>query len=342
VKLIITADWHLGAGLPKAWGRHADARRTERTAAILQIIEYARTSGAQYLLVAGDIADCPEPVPDAIVNELASLSADTGGRCRPVLFFTSADHDRQRAWWSGDMLTSAESADRALKPCQGQPPFRPTSSSLQTDYVFISVHEALPRDVVKIDVPAGLPWVALVHRRHLNGGALKDLAARATFVACGDRHDQEELTPGRAWYVGSPTFRDLSSFDEGPRGFLDVDISKDHEVRVTPKSIVTPLSATVAVSRRGAVRCTPPVEPPTTDPIEAAKNLLRRHRYVRIRTIKEGVSALQARCRQIEDVDVIRWPGRGRTATVLLVGPPVESANASDDRNGEDPQIRQA
>jgi hypothetical protein len=43
VRLIHTSDWHFGAGYDqKKWGELADRRRTERVAAVLQILSYAQ------------------------------------------------------------------------------------------------------------------------------------------------------------------------------------------------------------------------------------------------------------------------------------------------------------
>lgn len=249
MRIIHTADWHFGASFERWPEELAPRRRAERERAVLQIIAYAKEHRADYLLVSGDVCDFPEQMPKSVLDALEELK---GARCVPVLFFTNGGHDANRAWWQG----------AALGPMRGEPTHPAVRGrghrlphSIGFDDVAFAACDHVPE-------PQDLKWLSrsptarilLLHAQEgVHRARLETLREHCDYVACGDCHAADAIVPGWAHYSGSPSFRDLSSIDPGPRSFLDVSVTRGGMAAVETIELETPLAAVVTITPGAAI-----------------------------------------------------------------------------------------
>ncbi|MGV3520515.1 metallophosphoesterase family protein [Luteitalea sp.] len=270
MRIIHTSDWHFGAGHEKWLDRLAARRRGEREAAVQQILDYAMATKADYLVVAGDVCDFPEEMPQNIIDRLDGVKRSG---CVPVLLFTNAAHDGNRDWWAGT----------AMGPQRGHPTHRKVEGRgyrLPHTAVFDNVAFAAFDHVPSIDEVSHLqalecPRILLLHAQDgVTERRLEALRSVFSYIACGDCHESKPVIEGAAYYSGSPTFRDLDCIDPGPRNFLDVQLDEEGRARVTEIEIITPLSAVLSFAD-GGVKVKPHMEAvPNGLPLPEALTLL--------------------------------------------------------------------
>ena len=252
MRLIHTADWHFGAGFDKWPEPLAARRRQEREAAVRQVIDHALQERADYLVVAGDVCDFPESMPEGTQQALAELK-DRG--CVPVLFFTNAWHDGNRAWWAG----------ASLGPRKGEPVHPKVAGrghrlphTVGFDNVVFTAFDHLPvLEEVSALQAFDVPRVLLLHTQDgVTAPRLDALRSVFSYIACGDCHAPTPIVADYAYYAGSPSFRDLASIDPGPRSFLDVEFDTHGQPSARVVEIETPLSAVLSFED-GSVTVTP-------------------------------------------------------------------------------------
>ena len=311
MRLIFTSDWHLGAGHSGRWPVDlAQRRRLERARAIRWIIEYARSSAAQFLVVVGDV--CDEKEPDEFLELRDELLAMESSGCTPLMFFnTHGRHDRPRDWWSGPQL--GPQPDR--RPDVGG---RPLSGTYKARGLLFSAHDHLP-------APSDLPTPAsdAVARIVLLHGSIpvnrvESLRGHVSLVVGGHNHAHRVLSSDFAFRAGSPMFRDLSSFDPGPRHIADATLdATGHVTSLTFPEVPTELSVKARFEDGTFTAVNPRLEL-TTDPVEGLRQLVETYAYVGVRVSAQEVAELGRCVHAAGGLRIRRWTRQAGRELVLV------------------------
>src|ERR1700684_3267165 len=91
LKLLHTADWHLGRRFPSFPGEGQKKLSRARMDVVTKILEAARRNAVNAILCVGDIFDDPAPAPD-FWQELARILRTPPGS-HPPLFLVPGNHD---------------------------------------------------------------------------------------------------------------------------------------------------------------------------------------------------------------------------------------------------------
>jgi hypothetical protein len=183
-------------------------------------------------------------MPESIRDGLIEL-ADSG--CVPVLLFTNKGHDGNRAWWAGASLGPYRGYPKHKK-AKGKG-YRLPHTLVFDNAVFVAFDHVPDKDEVAHLNGLPRPRILMLHedsKRMKNIARLEALRPVFSYVACGDCHEPKAIVEHFLHYSGSPSFRDLSSIDLGPRSFLDVEIGGGR-VTVAPKMIDTPLLVSLEI-----------------------------------------------------------------------------------------------
>jgi hypothetical protein len=181
--------------------------------------------------------------------------------------------------------------------------------------VQFSAYEEVPRlDDVIPRVRDNKLRVMLLHAQ-VGRSALHKFEGHVSYIACGDCHRPTTIIKNFAYYSGSPSFRDLSSVDPGPRSFVDVQLFAGSAPQVELVPIDTPLSTAIMV-RDGRVMKVLPTEPEAAGPLDSALfALTRKYAYIKVALSGSDVALLEQAARALPgDWTVLKWSDK----TVLM------------------------
>lgn len=250
MRFVHTADWQLGmtrhflAG--DAQPRYSAARRD----AVAGLGELATQSGAEFVVVAGDVFEDNQLAPEVISQSLEAMR--TIGI--PVYLLPGNHDPLDAASVYTSALFTAECPDNVIVlDTEGVHQVRPgleivaapwRSKRPTTDLAAAALEE-LPADgtirilvahggVDALDPDPGNPAL-------LRLGGLQDALARGVihYVALGDKHSRTQVgETGRIWYSGSPEVTNFDDIEADPGHVLVVDIDEaDGSVNVDSRHI---------------------------------------------------------------------------------------------------------
>jgi DNA repair exonuclease SbcCD nuclease subunit len=250
MRFVHTADWQLGmtrhflAG--DAQPRYSAARRD----AVAGLGELATQSGAEFVVVAGDVFEDNQLAPEVISQSLEAMR--TIGI--PVYLLPGNHDPLDAASVYTSALFTAECPDNVIVlDTEGVHRVRPgleivaapwRSKRPTTDLAAAALEE-LPADgtirilvahggVDALDPDPGNPAL-------LRLGGLQDALARGVihYVALGDKHSRTQVgETGRIWYSGSPEVTNFDDIEADPGHVLVVDIDEaDGSVNVDSRHI---------------------------------------------------------------------------------------------------------
>jgi DNA repair exonuclease SbcCD nuclease subunit len=254
MKFLHTADWQLGMTRhfleEDAQARYSAARRD----AIVAIGALARQTGAEFVVVAGDVFDANQLAPRVISQSLDAMRAidvpvyllpgkhdplDAASVYTSALFLAECPDnvtvlDRAGVWQLRPGLEIVAAPWRSKKP---------------TTDLTAEVLEGLPADgAARILLAHGAVDALDPDRDNPAQIAMTGLTAAIErsavhYVALGDKHSRTEVgAGGRVWYSGSPevTNYDHKEADSGHVLVVDVDLdSPAHPVSVESRTVGT-------------------------------------------------------------------------------------------------------
>lgn len=254
MKFLHTADWQLGMTRhflqDDAQARYSAARRD----AIVAIGALARETGAEFVVVAGDVFDANQLAPKVI-----SQSLDAMRSIEVPVYLLPGNHDPLDA---SSVYTSALFVDECpgnvtVLDRAGSWEIRPGleivavpwRSKKPTTDLTAEVLEALPADgTARILLAHGAVDVLDPDRdnpAHIAMAGLAGAIQRSAvhYVALGDKHSRTAVgDSGRIWYSGSPevTNYDHREADSGHVLVVDIDLDAPaHPVTVAPHAVGT-------------------------------------------------------------------------------------------------------
>jgi len=254
MKFLHTADWQLGMTRhflePEAQARYSAARRD----AVAELGALARQTGAEFVVVAGDVFDANQLAPRVISQSLDAMRA-----IGVPVFLLPGNHDPLDASsvYSSPLFARECPDNVTVLDRAGVWEARPGVEILAAPWRSKRPVTDLTADVLAGTVPDGTARILLAHgavdvldpdqanpaRIRLAG--LADAIGRSTvhYVALGDKHSRTPVgDSGRIWYSGSPevTNYDHREPDSGYVLVVDIDLDEPaHPVSVESRRIGT-------------------------------------------------------------------------------------------------------
>ena len=247
MKFLHTADWQLGMTRHflegEAQARYSAARRD----AIVAIGALARETGAEFVVVAGDVFDANQLAPKVISQSLDAM------RCIDVpVYLLPGNHDPLdvSSVYTGALFTAECPANVTVLNRDGVWEIRPGLEIVAAPWRSKKPTTDLTAAVLA-DLPAdGTARILLAHGAvdsldpdrdnpaQIGMGGLAAAIDRGAlhYVALGDKHSRTPVGDGgRIWYSGSPEVTNYDHREAGSGHVLVVDI--DLEAPVHPVSI---------------------------------------------------------------------------------------------------------
>lgn len=251
MRFIHTADWQLGmtrhflAG--EAQPRYSAARRD----VVAGLGPLAAETGAEFVVVAGDVFEHNQLAPRVVSQSLEAMRA-----IGVPVYLLPGNHDPLDASsvYTSALFTAERPDNVLVLDRAGVHDVRPglqivaapwRSKAPTTDMV-AEVLDELPADgVTRIAVAHGGVDVLdpdPAKPSLIRLAALQDALSRGSvhYVALGDKHSRTEVgTTGRVWYSGSPEVTNFEDIESDPGHVLVVDIDEGSErtVRVEPRHV---------------------------------------------------------------------------------------------------------
>ncbi len=246
-RFLHTADWQLGKPFAGVEDSHKRALLlNERIDVLRRIGQLSRDHGAQFIVVAGDLFDSPQPTPAAVAAACGAI-----GQLGVPVYAIPGNHDHGGggSLWEQDFFRrqSAELAPNLRVLLDRQPVEVP--GAVLFPCPLLQRHEPVDPTFWLRALPVGgswdpaLPRVVLAHGSVLNFGSFSDdedadgesqnqidltrLPPEAfDYVALGDWHGSK-LVSRAAWYSGTPEHdRFLKGGDHDPGNVLLVDVER--------------------------------------------------------------------------------------------------------------------
>lgn len=261
MRFIHTADWQLGMTRhfldDDAQPRYSAARRD----VVAGLGALARRSGAEFVVVAGDVFDANQLAPKVISQSLAAM-----GRIEVPVYLLPGNHDPldpSSVYTSKQFLTECPDnvvvLDRAgvfdVRPGV-QIVAAPWRSKHPTTDLAADVLAELPSDgTARILLAHGAVDVLDPDRDNIAAIRMAAVAAALErsamhYVALGDKHSRTEVgDSGRVWYSGSPEVTDYDhrEADSGHVLLVDMDLEDPtHPVTVETHTVGTWCFRTIA------------------------------------------------------------------------------------------------
>lgn len=261
MRFIHTADWQLGMTRhfldDDAQPRYSAARRD----AVAGLGALAQRTGAEFVVVAGDVFDANQLAPKVISQSLAAM-----GRIEVPVYLLPGNHDpldassvytskQFRTECPGNVVVLDRAGVFGVRPGL-EIVAAPWRSKRPTTDLAAEVLADLPADgTARILLAHGAVDVLDPDRN--NVAAIRMAAVTAAlecsavhYVALGDRHSRTEVGgSGRVWYSGSPevTNYDHRELDSGHVLLIDMDLDDPaHPVTVEPHTVGTWRFLTIA------------------------------------------------------------------------------------------------
>jgi DNA repair exonuclease SbcCD nuclease subunit len=252
MKFLHTADWQLGMTRHfldgDAQARYSAARRD----AVAALGALARETGAEFVVVAGDVFDANQLAPTVISQSLEAIRAigvpvyllpgnhdplDAGSVYTSALF-TRECPDNVTVLDSAGAFPVRDGLEIIAAPWRSK---RPTTD-LTAEALAGLAADGTARILVAHGAVSGLdPNNANPAQISMDGltGALADSTVH--YVALGDKHSRTEVGGGgRVWYSGSPEVTNYDHVERDSGHVLVIDIDLDdpaHPVTVEPRRV---------------------------------------------------------------------------------------------------------
>jgi DNA repair exonuclease SbcCD nuclease subunit len=244
MRFLHTADWQLGMTRHYLNGDAQPRYSAARRGAVASLGALAADTGAEFVVVAGDVFEHNQLAPREVSTALEAMRA-----IKVPVYLLPGNHDPLDASsvYTSALFTSERPDNVVVLDTPGVHEVRPGlqlvaapwfSKAPTTDLV-AEVLEELPSDgVTRVVVGHGAVDILVPDkdRPSLIGlGAVEAAIARGAvhYVALGDKHSRMSVgTTGRIWYSGSPEVTNYDDIEPDPGHVLAVDIDEDGEVNV--------------------------------------------------------------------------------------------------------------
>lgn len=254
MRFLHTADWQLGMTRHFLSGEAQPRYSAARRGAVTALGPLAAETGAEFVVVAGDVFEHNQLAPREVSQSLEAIR----GIGVPVYLLPGNHDPLDAASVYTSALFTAERPDNVIvldRP--GVHPVRPGlelvaapwSSKFPTTDLVAQVLDGLPADgTTRIVVGHGAVDILVPDkdRPSLIGlAALEAALARGAvhYVALGDKHSVLDVgSSGRIWYSGAPEVTNFDDVEPDPGNVLVVDIDEAdvrRTVRVDPRRVGT-------------------------------------------------------------------------------------------------------
>ncbi|MFC6469304.1 metallophosphoesterase [Gordonia humi] len=240
MRFLHTADWQLGMTRRFLTGEAQHTYAAARDAAVVRIGEVAAETGAEFVVVCGDVFDDPRVSTRVIRRTLDALGA------YPVpVYLLPGNHDPYDA-------TSVYTSAAFVDACPGNVHVLSAAGVVRVrdgvsivaapwyskhptaDLVAEQLAGLAPSDDIRIVVGHGgmdslspNPDPSIVRLAGLDAAAASDLV---DYVALGDRHSVTSVgDSGRVWYSGAPEVTAFDNVETEPGHVLDVTLRRGGE-----------------------------------------------------------------------------------------------------------------
>jgi DNA repair exonuclease SbcCD nuclease subunit len=254
MRFLHTADWQLGMTRHFLSGEAQPRYSAARRGAVTALGPLAAETGAEFVVVAGDVFEHNQLAPREVSQSLEAMR----GIGVPV-YLLPGNHDPLDAAsvYTSALFTSERPDNVTVLDRPGVQPVRPGlelvaapwSSKFPTTDLVARVLDGLPADgTTRIVVGHGAVDILVPDkdRPSLIGlAALEAALARGAvhYVALGDKHSVFDVgSSGRVWYSGAPEVTNFDDVEPDPGNVLVVDIDESdarRPVRVDPRRVGT-------------------------------------------------------------------------------------------------------
>jgi DNA repair exonuclease SbcCD nuclease subunit len=243
MRFIHTADWQLGMTRHFLSGDAQPRYSAARRDAVGALGALAAETGAEFVVVAGDVFEHSQLAPRVV-----SLSLEAMRSIGIPVYLLPGNHDPLDASsvYTGALFTSERPDNVTVLDRSGIYDVRPglqivavpwRSKAPTTDLVADVLDGLAPDDVTRIlvahggvdalDPDSADPSVIRLQRVH---DALSSTAVH--YVALGDKHSRTRVgDTGRVWYSGSPEVTNYDDVEHDPGHVLIVDVDEDDPAR---------------------------------------------------------------------------------------------------------------
>ncbi|KMO67155.1 metallophosphoesterase family protein [Mycolicibacterium chlorophenolicum] len=254
MRFLHTADWQLGMTRHFLSGEAQPRYSAARRGAVTALGPLAAETGAEFVVVAGDVFEHNQLAPREVSQSLEAMR----GIGVPVYLLPGNHDPLDAASVYTSALFTAERPDNVIvldRPGvhQVRPGLEliaaPWSSKFPTTDLVAQVLDGLPGDgVTRIVVGHGAVDILVPDkdRASLIGLAALEAAldrGAVHYVALGDKHSVFEVgSSGRVWYSGAPEVTNFDDVEPDPGNVLVVDIDESdtgRPVRVDPRRVGT-------------------------------------------------------------------------------------------------------
>jgi DNA repair exonuclease SbcCD nuclease subunit len=254
MRFLHTADWQLGMTRHFLSGEAQPRYSAARRGAVTALGPLAAETGAEFVVVAGDVFEHNQLAPREVSQSLEAMR----GIGVPVYLLPGNHDPLDAASVYTSALFTAERPDNVIvldRPGvhQVRPGLElvaaPWSSKFPTTDLVARVLDGLPGDgVTRIVVGHGAVDILVPDKDRASLIGLAALQAALDrgavhYVALGDKHSVFEVgSSGRVWYSGAPEVTNFDDVEPDPGNVLVVDIDESdagRPVRVAPRRVGT-------------------------------------------------------------------------------------------------------
>lgn len=254
MRFLHTADWQLGMTRHFLSGEAQPRYSAARRGAVTALGPLAAETGAEFVVVAGDVFEHNQLAPREVSQSLEAMR----GIGVPVYLLPGNHDPLDAASVYTSALFTAERPDNVIvldRPGvhQVRPGLElvaaPWSSKFPTTDLVAQVLDGLPGDgVTRIVVGHGAVDILVPDKDRASLIGLTALEAALDrgavhYVALGDKHSVFEVgSSGRVWYSGAPEVTNFDDVEPDPGNVLVVDIDESDTrkpVRVDPRRVGT-------------------------------------------------------------------------------------------------------
>ncbi|WP_375002274.1 exonuclease SbcCD subunit D [Gordonia sp. PS3] len=250
VTFLHTADWQLGMTRHFLSGDAQSTYSAARDDAVVRIGDLARATGAEFVVVCGDVFDDPRVSTRIIRRTLAAL-----GEYPVPVYLLPGNHDpldatsvyRSREFVAAcpdNVIVLDEPGVVAVRDGVALVAAPWTTKRPLTDLVSDQLSQLTESDDIRIVVGhGGVDSLSPNDDPSIVGSTALDVAVAAElvdYVALGDRHSLTSVgDSGRVWYSGAPEVTAFDHVESAPGHVLEVTLSRGGEssIEVTPHRV---------------------------------------------------------------------------------------------------------
>ncbi|MBB4658147.1 metallophosphoesterase family protein [Parvularcula dongshanensis] len=240
-RFVHTADWQLGKPFGRFPAERAAQLRAARIDAIGRIAGVARDHGAGHVVVAGDVWDCEQPLPETIAQPLDAMASASD----LVWWLLPGNHDPAARGGLWDRMRERGLPSNVRCLCAAGPvEAAPGAYLLPAPWVSKNPGRDLTEDFAGHSTPDGALRLGLAHggttefRQDTEQSAAIAAGAASRggldYLALGDWHGHKRVD-ARTWFAGTP---EPDSFPRNEPGYvLVVEAAPGREPVVTPVAV---------------------------------------------------------------------------------------------------------